>query len=78
VLSGSVPHAAPPAARLPVGKSLDSFDFEAVSMVSKAQVVALTTGDSFNATMARRTLVASCAAQGPATYRCIRNRKPFW
>src|SRR5215831_15742308 len=28
-------------ARLPVGKTLDSFDFEAVPMVSKAQVMAL-------------------------------------
>jgi hypothetical protein len=53
------------AARLPVGKSLDSFDFEAVSIISKAQVVALTTADSFNATVARRTSVASYAAQGP-------------
>ena len=29
-------------ARLPVGKTLSSFDFEAVPMVSKAQVMALT------------------------------------
>src|SRR3974377_75409 len=34
-------------ARLPVGKTLDSFDFEAVPMVSKAQVMALTSGDSW-------------------------------
>ena len=34
-------------ARLPVGKTLDSFDFEAVPMVSKAQVTALTAGDSW-------------------------------
>jgi DNA replication protein DnaC len=34
-------------ARLPVGKTLDSFDFEAVPMVSKAQVRALTAGDSW-------------------------------
>jgi DNA replication protein DnaC len=34
-------------ARLPVGKTLDSFDFEAVPMVSKAQVMALTAGDSW-------------------------------
>jgi hypothetical protein len=32
-------------ARLPVGKTPASFDFEAVAMVSKAQVVALTAGD---------------------------------
>jgi hypothetical protein len=35
------------AARLPVGKTLDSFDFEVVPMVSKAQVMALTAGDSW-------------------------------
>jgi DNA replication protein DnaC len=34
-------------ARLPVGKTLASFDFDAVPMVSKAQVVALTAGDSW-------------------------------
>src|ERR1700694_3339370 len=34
-------------ARLPVGKTLNSFDFEAVPMVSKAQVMALTAGDSW-------------------------------
>ena len=32
-------------ARLPVGKTLASFDFEVVPMVSKAQVMALTSGD---------------------------------
>src|SRR5438046_2463815 len=34
-------------ARLPVGKTLASFDFEVVPMVSKAQVRALTAGDSW-------------------------------
>jgi DNA replication protein DnaC len=34
-------------ARLPVGKTLASFDFEAVPIVSKAQVMALTAGDSW-------------------------------
>src|SRR4249919_2108323 len=34
-------------ARLPVGKALAGFDFEAVPMVSKAQVMALTAGDSW-------------------------------
>jgi hypothetical protein len=33
--------------RLPVGKTLSSFDFEVVPMVSKAQVMALTAGDSW-------------------------------
>jgi DNA replication protein DnaC len=34
-------------ARLPVGKTLDSFEFEAVPIVSKAQVMALTSGDGW-------------------------------
>src|SRR3954468_12977944 len=34
-------------ARLPPGKTLASFDFEAVPMVSKAQVMALAAGDSW-------------------------------
>jgi DNA replication protein DnaC len=34
-------------ARLPVGKTLSSFDFEVVPMVSKAQVMAMTAGDSW-------------------------------
>ena len=34
-------------ARLPIGKTLASFDFEAVPMISKAQVMALAAGDSW-------------------------------
>jgi len=34
-------------ARLPVGKTLQNFEFEAVPMVSKAQIMALTAGDSW-------------------------------
>ena len=34
-------------ARLPPGKTLDSFDFEAVPMISKAQIMALAAGDSW-------------------------------
>ncbi|APO74760.1 IS21 family insertion sequence transposase IstB-like ATP-binding domain protein (plasmid) [Rhizobium etli 8C-3] len=34
-------------ARLPPGKTLDNFDFDAVPMVSKAQVMAITAGDSW-------------------------------
>jgi len=34
-------------ARLPPGKTLDNFDFDAVPMVSKAQVMALAAGDSW-------------------------------
>lgn len=34
-------------ARLPTGKTLDTFDFEAVPMISKAQVMATTAGDTW-------------------------------
>ena len=34
-------------ARLPPGKTLDTFDFDAVPMISKAQVMAITAGDSW-------------------------------
>src|SRR5215831_16483500 len=34
-------------ARLPPGKTLDTFDFEAVPVVSKAQVIALAAGDAW-------------------------------
>jgi DNA replication protein DnaC len=34
-------------AKLPVGKTLDTFDFDAVPMISKAQVMALAAGDSW-------------------------------
>jgi len=34
-------------ARLPVGKTFDSFDFDAVPIVSKAQMMALASGDSW-------------------------------
>ena len=34
-------------ARLPAGKTLTTFDFEAVPMVSKAQVMALASGDAW-------------------------------
>jgi DNA replication protein DnaC len=34
-------------ARLPIGKTLASFDFDAVPMVSKAQVMAIAAGDSW-------------------------------
>ena len=34
-------------ARLPPGKTLDGFDFDAVPMISKAQVMALVAGDSW-------------------------------
>ena len=37
-------------ARLPPGKTLDTFDFEAVPMVSKAQVMAVAAGDAWLAT----------------------------
>src|SRR5580704_10255864 len=34
-------------ARLPPGKTLDTFDFEAVPLISKAQVMALAAGDAW-------------------------------
>jgi DNA replication protein DnaC len=34
-------------ARLPSGKSIETFDFEAVPMISKAQVMAITAGDAW-------------------------------
>ena len=34
-------------ARLPPGKTFDSFEFDAVPMISKAQVMALAAGDSW-------------------------------
>jgi DNA replication protein DnaC len=34
-------------ARLPIGKTLDTFDFEVVPMISKAQLMALAAGDSW-------------------------------
>ncbi|HZB92751.1 MAG TPA: IS21-like element helper ATPase IstB [Stellaceae bacterium] len=34
-------------ARLPIGKTLDTFDFDVVPMVSKAQLMALAAGDSW-------------------------------
>src|SRR5207244_3083405 len=46
-------------ARLPVGKSLANFDFEVVPMVSKAQVMALTSGDSWLAKGANILLLAA-------------------
>lgn len=34
-------------ARLPIGKTLDTFDFDAVPLISKAQLMALAAGDSW-------------------------------
>jgi DNA replication protein DnaC len=34
-------------ARLPPGKTLDTFDFEVVPVISKAQVMALAAGDAW-------------------------------
>ncbi len=34
-------------ARLPPGKTLDTFDFEAVPVVGKAQIMALAAGDAW-------------------------------
>ena len=45
-------------ARLPPGKTLDTFDFETVPMVSKAQVMAVAVGDAWLATGANLLLAA--------------------
>ena len=57
-------------ARLPVGKTFDSFDFEVVPMVSKAQVMALTSGDSGS----KRAPISCCSGR-PAEARAI-SRQP--
>src|SRR5215831_11278723 len=44
-------------ARLPRGKTLDSFDFEAVPVIGKAQVMALAAGDAWLTTGANFTVV---------------------
>tara|TARA_A100001391_G_scaffold204441_1_gene200145 strand:+ start:11383 stop:12144 length:762 start_codon:yes stop_codon:yes gene_type:complete len=48
-------------ARLPAGKTLDSFDFAAVPMVSKARITALSSGDSW---LARGTNVLAFGPPG--------------
>ena len=53
-------------ARLPAGKTLATFDFEAVPMVSKAQVMALASGD---AGLTRAPI--SCCSARPAAARAI-------
>ena len=53
-------------ARLPAGKTLATFDFEAVAMVSKAQVMALASGDAWLAKGA-----TSCCSDRPAAARAI-------
>ena len=46
-------------ARLPPGKTLDTFDFEVVPMLSKAQVMAIIAGDSWLAKGANLLLFGS-------------------
>ncbi len=53
-------------ARLPPGKTLDSFDFDAVPMVSKAQVMALAAGDAW-----LKRAPTSCCSARPAAARAI-------
>ena len=51
-------------ARLPAGKTLATFDFDSVPMVSKAQVKALVAGDSWLKSGANLLLFGG---QGPAS-----------
>jgi DNA replication protein DnaC len=51
-------------ARLPSGKTLDTFDFEVVPVISKAQVMALAAGDawlSLSASLSSKTAGACCS-----------------
>jgi hypothetical protein len=56
-------------ARLPLGKTLASFDFEMVPMVSKAQVMALTAGDSWLEKGANLLLFGPPGAEAKAIWR---------
>jgi DNA replication protein DnaC len=49
-------------ARLPPGKTIDTFHFEAVPVVSKAQVMALATGDAW---LNRSIRAPICCSSGP-------------
>ena len=57
-------------ARLPVGKTLASFDFAAVPMVSKAQVMAIAAGDSW----LEKGAISCCSAR-PAAARVISRQR---
>jgi len=60
-------------ARLPPGKTLDSFDFDAVPMISKAQVMAVAAGDAWLNTGANLLLFGR-----PAAARAILRRRSAW
>ena len=60
-------------ARLPPGKTFDDFDFQAVPMVSKAQVSALAVGDGWLGKGANYSCSARPAAEEPS---CKRSRPP--
>src|SRR5215470_13071732 len=60
-------------ARLPAGKTLDNFDFEAVPMISKAQVTALAAGDGWLGKG------ANCSYSGrPAAARATWQQRSAW
>jgi DNA replication protein DnaC len=63
-------------ARLPLGKTLDSFDFDAVPMISKAQLMALAAGDSWLASRVIAAAPRSTANAVPAGRRLTRPSKP--
>ena len=60
-------------ARLPPGKTLDTFDFTAVPMISKAQVQALAAGDAW-----LEGEPISCASGRPAPGNPISQRRSVW
>lgn len=60
-------------ARLLPGKTLDSFEFEAVPMLSKAQVMAISAGDSWLESGAN-----CCCSDHPVAARAIWPRQSGW
>jgi hypothetical protein len=67
-------------ARLPPGKTLDSFDFTAVPMISKARIMALCAGDSWLEKGANLIMIGGPRSEGaapaPGTARRRRVRSP--
>ena len=57
-------------AKLPTGKTFDTFDFNAVPMVSKAQVMALAAGDSWLDQGANERDAARCGGRPRSAISC--------
>lgn len=63
-------------AHLPPGKTLDSFAFDAVPMISKAQVMAITAGDSWLAKGANILILCYINFQGLLVFSCELASRP--